>query len=132
MTDYLINQYNDKIAAALKSKDDAIAAATQLWNRAVEDIMGAWQAASASAAIELAAALEHRNKVYVEGPPAPDPELKLVRVRTVDRQPFVIDDEPQSFEPIIPESFEPDSPLSTQKMYDAFTGKSKHAEPERE
>jgi hypothetical protein len=86
MTDYLINQYNDKIAAALKSKDDAIAAATQLWNRAVEEIVGAWQAASAAAAIELTAALEHRNRVYVEGPPA-------ITVNRVESKPFVIDDE---------------------------------------
>lgn len=62
MTDYLINQYNDKIAAALEAKDAAIAAAVQTWLEA-----------SAGAAIELAAALEHRNRVYVEGPPVISP-----------------------------------------------------------
>ena len=35
MTDYLINQYNDKIAAALETKDAAIAAAVQTWLEAL-------------------------------------------------------------------------------------------------
>lgn len=86
MTDYLIDQYNDKIAAAMKIKDDAIAAATQTWHTTLDDILGVWSAGSASAAIELATALEHRNKVYVEGP-AP------IVMRKVERAPFVIDDD---------------------------------------
>lgn len=82
MTDYLINQYNDKIAAALEAKDAAIAAAVQTWLEA-----------SAGAAIELAAALEHRNRVYVEGPPViPPPSTEPNTVEMSEPQ------NPESFE----------------------------------
>lgn len=69
MTDYLITQYNAKIEAALQTKDDATATATQLWNNACAGIIAEWQATTSAAAIELTTALEHRNRVYVEGPP---------------------------------------------------------------
>lgn len=75
MTDYLIAQYNAKIEAALRAKDSAIVGATTLWHQAVDEIVGKWQGTVAEAGIELATAMEHRNRVYVLGPPsAPEPK----------------------------------------------------------
>ena len=73
MSDYLIDQYNARIEAALEAKQNALAAATQLWHKAVDDIIGLWQAATTEAAIEMSSALEHRNRIYVEGPQVLDP-----------------------------------------------------------
>ena len=78
MTDYLIDQYNAKIEAAMEAKQNALAAATQIWHKAVDEIIGLWQAATTEAAIEMTSALEHRNKMYVEGPPIEPAAPKVV------------------------------------------------------
>lgn len=67
MSDYLIDKYNEKISAALKSKEHAISQATQLWHRACEDIEAEWQSHATAAHLELTIALEHRNRLYTNG-----------------------------------------------------------------
>lgn len=87
MTDYLIDQYNAKIEAALEAKQNALAAATQIWHKAVDEIIGRWQAATTEAAIEMMSAREHRDssvvKMYVEGPP-PTSEAAPPQIRPTE------------------------------------------------
>jgi hypothetical protein len=84
MSDYLINEYNRKIEAALAE----------------------WSSATLAAAVELRMALEQRNKVYIEGPPTP-------KVRTVEHKPFVIDsDEGAGAEPETPADGDENAPGS--------------------
>lgn len=74
VADYLISRYHSRVQAAVVAKEEAIAAATRIWNDAIAEIIGRWQGEVAAASLELAAAMDHRNAVYVFGPPpAPEP-----------------------------------------------------------
>lgn len=68
--DYLITKYNNDVELALRHKEEAISKATQIWNQAIQDIISRWQGDTSGAALELAMALDHRNRVYIKGPQA--------------------------------------------------------------